>query len=279
MTAHTMQKRTVFFVSDETGVTAETLGRGLLTQFDRLDFRPVTVPFVSTPEKARETVRAIDRAAQEDGQRPLVFSTLVHDEVREVIGGANGFCVDLFDTFIEPLETELDLPSAHAIGLAHGMSDTTTYYQRIEATNFALAHDDGVRPWEYAESDVVLVGVSRSGKTPTSLYLALQYGIFAANSPLTEEYCRDRRLPDSLLGHRDKLYGLTLTFDRLLQIRRERLPGTRYASPEQIRFELDAAAELFDKYEIPCIDTTQSSVEEIASTILNRTGLQRRSWG
>jgi regulator of PEP synthase PpsR (kinase-PPPase family) len=274
-----MQKRTVFFISDETGVTAETLGRGLLTQFDRLEFRPITVPFVSTPEKARETVMAIDRAAKEDDQRPLVFSTLVQDDVREVIKSADGFCVELFDAFIEPLEAELDMPSAHAIGRAHGMSDTTSYYRRIEATNFALVHDDGVRPWEYHESDVVLVGVSRSGKTPTSLYLALQYGIFAANSPLTEEYCRDKKLPDSLLAHREKLCGLTITFDRLLQIRRERLPGTRYASPEQIRFELDAANELFDKYEIPCIDTTQSSVEEIASTILNRTGLVRRAWG
>ncbi len=182
-----MNPRTVFFVSDQTGVTAETLGRSLLTQFDGLQFRQVTVPFIATVDKAHEVVRKINLTARVEGLRPLVFSTLVKDELRHVVARCDGLFMDFFDAFLGPLEQALGTESSHTAGKAHGMTDMNAYNRRIEATNFALANDDGASTRDYGKADIVLIGVSRSGKTPTCLYLALQYGVFAANYPLAEE--------------------------------------------------------------------------------------------
>ena len=192
-----MSRRTVFFVSDQTGVTAETLGHSLMTQFEGLEFRPVTLPFVSTLDKAQEAVRRIDRAAQAEGVRPIVFSTLVQDELRDVLMTANGLFLDLFSAFVGPLERELNTRATHRAGRAHGIADLAAYTARINATNVALANDDGTGG-DYTHADVVLVGVSRVGKTPTCVYMALQYGVFAANYPLTEEDLEAGRLPGRL---------------------------------------------------------------------------------
>ena len=189
-----MTERTVFFLSDQTGVTAETLGHSLLTQFDGQDFRQVTVPFIDTDDKARDAVRKIDEAAKETGCRPIVFSTLVHDDFRAIVKEADGLHLDIFDVFLEPLENELQTKGTHTAGRAHGMSDIESYMKRIEATNFALANDDGAITGNYEMADVILVGVSRSGKTPTCLYLALQYGVYAANFPLIDEEFESGRL-------------------------------------------------------------------------------------
>ena len=259
-----MSRRTVFFVSDQTGVTAETLGHSLMTQFEGLEFRPVTLPFVSTLDKAREAVRRIDRAAHEEGRRPIVFSTLVQDELRDVLISANALFLDLFSAFVGPLERELNTRSTHRAGRAHGI-----------ATNFALANDDG-SGGDYAHADVVLVGVSRVGKTPTCVYMALQYGVFAANYPLTEEDLEAGRLPARLEPFRAKLYGLTIRAERLQQIRSERRPDSRYASRAQVQYELRAADALFNRYSVPTLDTSESSIEEIASRIMNSTGIERR---
>ena len=270
-----MSRRTVFFVSDQTGVTAETLGHSLMTQFEGLEFRPVTLPFVSTLDKAREAVRRIDRAAQEEGQRPIVFSTLVQDELRDVLIGANALFLDLFSAFVGPLERELNTRSTHRAGRAHGIADLAAYTTRINATNFALANDDG-SGGDYTHADVVLVGVSRVGKTPTCVYMALQYGVFAANYPLTEEDLEAGRLPARLEPFRAKLYGLTIRAERLQQIRSERRPDSRYASRAQVQYELRAADALFNRYSVPTLDTSESSIEEIASRIMNSTGIERR---
>src|SRR5688572_8485474 len=200
-----MNRRTVFFVSDQTGVTAETMGHSLLTQFDALKFRPVTLPFISTPDKAAEAARRIDLTATQDGVRPVVFSTLVQDDLRAIVKKANGLFLDFFDAFLAPLEKELAVRSSHTSGRAHSMADLTAYTARINATNFALANDDGAGARDYDHADVVLIGVSRSGKTPTCLYLALQYGIFAANYPLTEDELEAERLPVPLSGRNRKL--------------------------------------------------------------------------
>ena len=192
-----MSRRTVFFVSDQTGVTAETMGHSLLTQFGGLDFRPITLPFVSTVDKAEEAVRKINRAATEEGVRPIVFSTLVVDELRDIVLGSEGLFLDFFAAFVGPLERELNVRSTHLAGRAHGMFDVAAYTARINATNFALANDDGTGQ-DYSHSDVILVGVSRSGKTPTCLYMALQYGVFAANYPLTEDDLESGKLPQRL---------------------------------------------------------------------------------
>jgi [pyruvate, water dikinase]-phosphate phosphotransferase / [pyruvate, water dikinase] kinase len=270
-----VSRRTVFFVSDQTGVTAETLGHSLMTQFEGLEFRPVTLPFVSSLDKAHEAVRRIDRAAHEEGLRPIVFSTLVQDELRDVVMTANALFLDLFSAFVGPLERELNTRSTHRAGRAHGIADLAAYTTRINATNFALANDDG-SGGDYAHADVVLVGVSRVGKTPTCVYMALQYGVFAANYPLTEDDLEAGKLPSRLQQFRPKLYGLTIRAERLQQIRSERRPDSRYASRGQVQYELRAADALFARYAIPSLDTSESSIEEIASRILNTTGIERR---
>lgn len=271
-----MTRRTVFFVSDQTGVTAETMGHSLLTQFDGQEFRPVTLPFISSIDKAREAVRRINATALEEGTRPIVFSTLVQEDVRAVVKGANGLLLDFFDAFLTPLEQELSVKSTHATGRAHGMSDLAAYTMRINATNFAVANDDGAGARDYEHAEVILVGVSRSGKTPTCLYMALQYGIFAANYPLTEEDLESDRLPRVLAPYLRKLYGLTIRPDRLQQIRNERRPDSRYASAQQVQYELRAAEALFARHGISSINTTECSIEEIASRILDKMGLERR---
>jgi regulator of PEP synthase PpsR (kinase-PPPase family) len=271
-----MGRRTVFFVSDQTGVTAETMGHSLLVQFEGQEFRPVTLPFVSTAEKAAEAVQRIDATARDEGLRPIVFCTLVEDDIRAIVRGANGLFLDFFDAFLGPLENELKVTSAHASGRAHGMTDLVAYTTRINATNFAVANDDGSGARDYDHADVILVGVSRSGKTPTCLYMALQYGIFAANYPLADEELETGSVPKVLLPHRRKLYGLTIEPDRLQQIRQERRPDSRYASAQQVQFEVRSALALFERQGIPYVETTSCSIEEIASRILDGLNLERR---
>jgi hypothetical protein len=266
----------VYFVSDQTGVTVETLGHSLLEQFEGKSFDTVTVPFVDTVDKAARIAAEIDKAAERDGRRPIVFASLVQDEVRAALLGSRGLVLDFFEAYLAPLEAELGSQSSHTLRRHHGIFDSQGYNLRIEATNFALAADDGHGGHLYGRADVILIGVSRSGKTPTSLYLALQYGIFAANYPLTGEDFESSTLPSALVEHKNKLYGLTIAPDRLQQIRRERRAGGSYAAAPQISFELRAAESLFRRHEIPCVDTTHCSIEEIASTILSQAGLVRR---
>jgi [pyruvate, water dikinase]-phosphate phosphotransferase / [pyruvate, water dikinase] kinase len=256
-------------------VTAETLGHSLMTQFEGLEFRAVTLPFVSDLDKAHEAVRRINRSAEETGVRPIVFSTLVQDELREVVVQANALFLDLFSAFVGPLERELNTRSTHRAGRAHGIADLAAYTARINATNFALANDDGTGG-DYAHADVILTGVSRVGKTPTCVYLALQYGVFAANYPLTEDDLEAGKLPQRLESFKSKLYALTIKPERLQQIRNERRPDSRYASRPQVTYELRAAQALFTRYAIPWLDTSESSIEEIASRILSTTGIERR---
>lgn len=271
-----MNERTVFFLSDQTGVTAETLGHSLLTQFDGQHFRKVTLPFIDSYDKAVEAVDKINSAAKADKYSPIIFSTLVQDEPRAVVREADGLFLDIFDVFLQPLEDELQQTPTQEAGRAHGMSDVESYMKRIEATNFALANDDGGITRNYEMADVILIGVSRSGKTPTCLYLALQYGVYAANFPITDEELDSATLPDFLLKQKEKLVGLTIEPSRLQQIRKERRALGRYSSAQQVRYELREAGKIFKKYGVPQIDTTEFSIEEISSRILNSTGVERR---
>lgn len=276
MSSNQRAARTVFFVSDHSGVTAETMGHSLLSQFELLTFQAETLPFITSPDRAREALMAINAAAARTGVPPIIFSTLVREEERTIVKQAQGLFLDFFDAFLSPLESELGQKSLHALGRAHGMIDMASYMQRIDATNFALANDDGSRSREFGRADVVLIGVSRSGKTPTCLYLALQYGIYAANHPLTEEDLEHMEVPRSLRMHRQKLFGLTIEPERLQEIRATRRPGSRYSSAQQVRFELRAAEQLYGRFGVPYLDTTRCSVEEISSRILQATGVPRR---
>lgn len=268
--------RTVFFISDGTGITAETLGHSLLAQFPDTRFRQIRIPFVDNLDKAIDCAGKIREAAMESQARPIVFSTLVNPETVQALHKADALYLDLFERFIGPLEAELGQRSSHAVGRFHGTSDTNDYTRRIEAINFALAHDDGVSSdGELAEADVVLVGVSRSGKTPTSLYLAMQFGVKAANYPLIPEDFERNKLPVDLANYRGKLFGLTITPERLSQIRQERRPNSRYASLENCRYEIDAAQKLMRRENIVWLDSTAKSIEEISATILQTVRLDK----
>jgi [pyruvate, water dikinase]-phosphate phosphotransferase / [pyruvate, water dikinase] kinase len=268
--------RPVFFVSDRTGITAETLGHSLLTQFNGIEFQRITVPFIDTEDKARDVVERIAGAGREAGMRPLVFSTLVDDDIRTMIESADCLCLDFFDAFIGPLEREMHTRSSHATGRAHGVQDTENYARRIDAMNFALAHDDGASIREYEKAEVILIGVSRSGKTPTCLYLALHYGIYAANCPLTEDDLEVGKLPNDLERYRDRLFGLTIDPVRRKSIRQERRPDSRYSSTRQVHYEVKEAEAMLRRHNVPFLNTTRSSVEEIATTVLQESGLRRR---
>ncbi|NMG16230.1 posphoenolpyruvate synthetase regulatory kinase/phosphorylase PpsR [Aromatoleum bremense] len=271
--------RTVFFISDGTGITAETLGHSLLAQFPDARFRQVRVPFVDDLDKALDCARQIRETAAMDGVRPIVFSTLVNPDPLSGLREVDALFVDLFEQFINPLEAELGQRSTHTVGRFHGIAESSDYKARIEAINFAMAHDDGVSSdGELADADVILVGVSRSGKTPTSLYLAVQFGVKAANYPLIPEDFERNKLPGELHRHRSKLFGLTIAPERLSQIRQERRPNSRYASIENCRFEIDAAQKLMRRENIQWLDSTSKSIEEISATILQAVRLNRPAY-
>jgi regulator of PEP synthase PpsR (kinase-PPPase family) len=268
--------RTVFFVSDSTGITAETLGHSLLTQFENFEYREVTLPFIDSIEDAQAAARLIDRAAEQSGERPIVYATLADSKLLEVITSSNALVLDVFGVFISPLEGELRRRAAHTKGRTHGLTNKVAYDVRMEAINFALDHDDGASTRRYRQADVVIAAVSRSGKTPTCLYLAMQFGIHAANFPLTEEDLDHKRMPRLLQDVRGRIYGLTIDPERLHKIRTERRPNSHYASLARCREEVIQAEELFEREQIPFLNTTSVSIEEIATRILQDMRLRRR---
>ncbi len=272
------QRRTAFFVSDGTGITAQMLGHSLLTQFEGVEFTQVTLPFIDSVDKAEECLERIEKESLRGNGQPIVFSTLVNADVREVVRRANALFIDFFETFIDPLEAGLGMKSNHTIGRSHSAMDKHEYKQRIEAVNFAMAHDDGASHRELGEADVILVGVSRSGKTPTSLYLALQFGVRAANYPLIPEDFARMQLPEALRSYKARLYGLTIAPERLREIRQERRPGSQYADPANCRYEVEQAETLMRRENIRWINSTAKSIEEIATTILRELRIERQMY-
>jgi len=264
-----MLNRTVFFVSDGTGITAETFGNSILAQFSAKP-RHVRRPFIDTVEKAWAVVHEINETSEREGARSIVFITLVNDEVRDIVasGHCKGLVLDMFRTFVEPLETEFGTKSNHRVGRFSDAAKSQEYNDRIEAINFALAHDDGQSARNLEQADVILVGVSRSGKTPTSLYLAMQHGIKAANYPLIPEDFERGKLPSMLVQHKRKCFGLTIDPDRLSHIRNERRPGSKYAAIENCRYEVNEAEAMMRREGISWLSSTHKSIEEIATTIL-----------
>jgi len=260
--------RTVFFISDGTGITAETFGNAILAQFE---FKPrhVRLPFIDSVDKAHQVVRQVNHTAEVEGRKPIVFTTLVNVEILQVIEeGCKGMLLDMFGTFVRPLEIELGMKSNHRVGRFSDVSKSKEYNDRIEAINFSLAHDDGQSNRDLESADVILVGVSRSGKTPTSLYLAMQHGLKAANYPLIPEDFERQQLPPALVPHRKKIFGLSIQPERLSEIRNERRPNSRYAALENCRMEVSEAEAMMRRAGIRWLSTTTKSIEEIATTIL-----------
>jgi [pyruvate, water dikinase]-phosphate phosphotransferase / [pyruvate, water dikinase] kinase len=270
--------RSVFFVSDGTGITAEMLGHSLLTQFEGVRFNQVVIPFVDSVAKAEECLERFRQVTRDTGRPPIVFTTLVRNDVRETIRRAECLVLDFFERFLGPLEAELNLKSTHTVGRSHGQVDNQQYHDRIDAINFALAHDDGQSQRGLERADVILVGVSRSGKTPTSLYLALQFGVKAANCPLIPEDFERARQRAALADHHGKLYGLSIAPERLAVIRTERRPGSKYASLENCRWEVQSAEAMMKRYSIPHLSSTTRSIEEIATKILQDVKIERRGF-
>jgi len=263
-----MPNRTVFFVSDGTGITAETFGNSILNQFAAKP-RHVRRPFIDTADKAHQVVREINHTCEVEGKRPIVFITLVDREVLAIVKDlSKGLVLDMFNTFIEPLEAEFGITSNHRVGRFSDIAKSQEYTDRIEAINFSLAHDDGQSAKNLESADVILVGVSRSGKTPTSLYLAMQHGVKAANYPLIPEDFERGKIPSSLAPHKQKCFGLTIDPERLNQIRNERRPNSKYASIENCRYEVREAEAMMRREGIAWLSSTHKSIEEIATTIL-----------
>lgn len=266
--------RPVFYVSDGTGITAETIGHGLLTQFTDTKFVSERISFVDSIERAREAANRIRAAGETHEVRPIVINSCMDSQVGETLADSGALMLDVFAPFIEPLERELQESRQRHVGRAHAIVDFEAYHHRINAMNYALTHDDGAAV-DYSDADVILVAVSRAGKTPTCVYLALHYGVRAANYPLTEEDLEHDRLPELLRQHRAKLFGLTIDPNRLQQIRQERRPNSRYAQLETCRREVTAAEALFRAERIPTLSTTHTSIEEIASKVMSTLGIRR----
>ena len=272
-----MPHPSVFFVSDGTGITAETFGNAILAQFE-VKFRHIRIPFVDTVDKAHQAVRQILHTGEIEGRRPVVFTTLVNMEVLNVIlEGCQDktLLMDMFSIFVNPLEIELGIKSNHRVGRFSDASKSQEYRDRIEAINFSLAHDDGQLNRDLESSDVILVGVSRSGKTPTSLYLAMQHGLKASNYPLIPEDFERRQLPPALVPHKKKIFGLTIQPERLSEIRNERRPNSKYASLANCRHEVAEAEAMMRRAGIRWLSTTHKSIEEIATTILQEVNPER----
>ncbi len=267
-------RRTVFYISDGTGITAETIGHSVLTQFEGVELDTYRIPFCDSPEKAEQAAVRIKTAYAQSGVRPIVVNTIMDKALSDIVATGGALMLDVFAPFLGPLEHELGTTRSPRVGKAHGLTNFAEYEARINATNYALSHDDGIDV-QYDDAEVILVGVSRVGKTPTCLYMALHYGVKAANYPLTEEDLENLELPRRLVPHRSKLYGLSIDPQRLAQVREARRPGSRYAKIEQCRRELELADKLFRRDGIPVQSTTNTSIEEIASKILSQLGIEK----
>ena len=267
-------RRTIFYVSDGTGITAETIGHTVLTQFDGIEFDTYRIPFVDDESKAQQACLRIKTSFAQTGMRPIVINTVVDPALTELLTDSGALMVDVLAPFIGPLEAELGTPRSRHVNKAHGLVNFAEYEARINATNYALSHDDGVST-NYADADVILVGVSRSGKTPTCLYMALHYGVKAANYPLTDDDLDKLELPARLRPYRSRLFGLTIDAQRLAQVRENRRPNSKYATIDQCRWELAQADKLFKRESLPLQNTTHTSIEEIASKILSTLGIEK----
>lgn len=270
--------RAVFFVSNSTGITVETLGRSLLYQFSSTEFESHSLRFIDSVEKTNEAVQTINEVAIETGFRPIILSTLVKPELRKILSTAQGLYLDVFDSFVSPIEKEVGYKALLGMGRAHGIINDEYYTHRIDAVNYSLKTDDGIGAKAYAQADVILVGASRTGKTPTSLYLSMHYGLKAANYPIVDEELESYFLPKSLQTHKNILFGLLVTPERLQSIRTKRRANSQYSSLSQCQYEMRQTEALFQQENIPYFDVSSMSIEEVSSNIMNMLNIEPRTF-
>lgn len=269
-------QHSAFYISDGTAITAEVVGHATLSQFD-LEFSHQTIPFIENIEVAEQVKQLINSSYKTTGVAPLVFFTFVDLKIKEVIQKSNGVCFDVMMPFTSQIAYITKTEPQAKLHRTHSINDSS-YDFRIDAINYALANDDGQTTKNYDKADVILVGVSRSGKTPTSLYLAMQYGIKAANYPFINEDMDNLKLPKELKAHKKKIFGLTIDPNRLAAIRNERLANSKYASMRQCRMELKEVELLYRKEKLPYINSTHFSVEEISAKIIADMDLKRHKY-
>lgn len=267
--------RTIFCVSDHTGVTAEAFAHSLISRFDDVDANYVMRPFTNNAEKLNAVIDEINSVSR-NGRRPIVFSTITNDKGRAQLRQANALVLSLFDEFMTDISAELGMQPSSAVGAYHGIRDLGKYQTRLDAVDYSLATDDGLGTKLYPEADLILVGVSRVGKTPSCLYLSMHYGVKAANYPLTMDDLEKLELPDVLRPNLARIFGLTIAPVRLHQIRQKRRPDSVYASLSRCTEEISLAERLFRQLNIPYTDTTTLSIEEITATVLESTELRTK---
>ena len=270
--------RAVFFVSNSTGITVETLGRSLLYQFSSTQFESHSLRFIDSIEKAHEAVEMINEKAINSGLPPIILSTLVKSELREILSSAQGLYLDVFDAFIAPIEKEIGCEAKLGMGRVHGIGDDDYYSDRIDAVNYSLKTDDGVGTVAYEQAEVILTGASRTGKTPTSLYLALHYGLKAANYPIVDDELDAHSLPKSLKNYKNKVFGLLVTPERLQSIRTKRRADSQYSSLSQCQYEIRQTEAMFQQQNIPYFDVSSMSIEEVSSNIMNMLKISPRTF-
>ncbi|EWT02696.1 PEP synthetase regulatory protein [Intrasporangium oryzae NRRL B-24470] len=256
-----------FFLAGGTGISAETLGNMMLQQFPTVRFARRKIPFITTVARAREVVAELD-AAMTDAVTPLVFSTVSDEEIRAELQRTRCAFIDLFGSHLATVEHVLHVNAARHVGALHGVGDLGRYEARMRAVEYAMEHDDGQSMRNLEQAQLILVAPSRCGKTPTSIYLALQHGIKVANYPLVEEDFDSSELPRPVRPYAAKCFGLLSTAARLSQVRGERRPGSRYASLAQCSYELRRAEAMYRSHGIPVVNSSAMSVEEIAAVIM-----------
>lgn len=267
--------RDVFYISDGTAITAETLGHAVLGQFS-LDLQQTTLPFVESTERAKQVKNIINQSNEKYGIQPLVFYSMVVPEIKQIIEQANALFYDVLKVLVEPLERDLAIKATPQLQRSHSINkDSASYHNRIAAIEYTLAHDDGISLNHLEQADIILLGVSRCGKTPTSLYLAMQFGLRAVNYPFIADDMSALKLPKAIEPYRFKTFGLTIDIERLVAIRNERLADSNYASPEQCQDELQKVEAMFRREAIPYLNTSSLSVEEISTRLLSMSGLKR----
>lgn len=267
------KSKDIYYISDSTAILVKNLGHSLICQFPEINFIEEKFPFVNSVKEAQKVLAHILKRS--GGRQPIVFSTIMNEDVRNVFNNSEIEFIDAYGHFLTRLE---DCLEATALRVA-GYYRTTTEVdlaKRAENINFSLEHDDGTGLDGYPAADVILLGISRTGKTPISVYLATQMGLKAANFPLIDKYLTEYRLPDQIVRSKHKAVGLTTTPELLSSIRERRLPGSNYARLSTCLEEMDQADKIYKKYKIPTISSAGKSIEEIATQVSQELKLSKR---